>query len=148
MAEQAAPGKPGTQEITVRADMDQLKTVTDFVNRQLTEYGCSNRAKIQLDVVIDEVFCNIARYAYGPEGGTVTVRVMLQEQPGIIAVTFLDRGRPFNPLEKEMPDTTRLKAKERPIGGLGLFMVKRFMDSIAYDYQDGQNVLTMQKKIR
>ena len=148
MAEQAAPGKPGTQEITVRADMDQLKTVTDFVNRQLADCGCSRRTRIHLDVAIDEVFCNIVRYAYDAEPGTVTVRVTAEEETGIIAVTFLDRGRPFNPLEKEMPDTTRLKAKERPIGGLGLFMVKRFMDSIAYDYQDGQNVLTMQKKIR
>lgn len=148
MSGQAATGESNTREITVEASMDQIHTVTDFVNRKLTEHGCTERARIQLDVAIDEIFGNIARYAYGSETGSATVRVWVEEGSGIIHITFIDQGQPFNPLEKEMPDTTGLKPKERPIGGLGLFMIKRTMDRLTYDYQDGNNILTIEKKIR
>lgn len=148
MPEQAAAGESDMREMTVEATMDNIETVTNFVNQQLTEHGCLERAMVQLDVAIDEVFGNIVRHAYGAETGAATVQVWIEEEPGIIHITFIDQGQPFNPLEKEMPDITRLKAKERPIGGLGLFMLKRTMDNMTYDYQDGKNVLTIEKKIR
>ena len=127
MSEMAAKGESGVLEITVEASMDQIQTVTDFVNRQLEAYGCPERTRIQLDVAIDEIFGSIVRYAYGSETGSASVRLWMEEETGILHISFIDRGTPFNPLEKEIPDTTGLKARERPIGGLGLLMAVRLM---------------------
>ena len=135
------------REMTVEATMDQIGPVTAFVNEQLTQLGCSNRIRIQIDVAIDEIFGNIVRYAYGQGTGPATVCVDVEESPLSVVIMFIDQGVPFDPLAHEKPDTTKLPAKERPIGGLGLFMVKNTMDDIAYDYQDGKNILTIRKKI-
>ena len=135
------------REITVDASVDQIKPVTDFVNQQLEELGCSSRIRIQIDVAIDEIFSNIARYAYSETEGTATVRVDVEEDPLSIIITFSDHGEPYDPLSKEMPNTIGLPAKKRPIGGLGLFMVKKTMDAISYTYEKGQNILKIRKKI-
>ena len=135
------------REITVDADVEQIKPVTDFVNLQLEELSCSPRIRIQIDVAIDEIFSNIARYAYNKMNGTATVRVDVEEDPLCVVITFSDHGEPYDPLSIEMPDTTGLPAKKRPIGGLGLFMVKKTMDAIDYTYEDGKNILTIRKKI-
>ena len=135
------------REITVDAAVDQITVVTAFVNEQLAELGCSERVRIQVDMAIDELFGNIARYAYDPDTGPATVRVDVEEDPLCVIISFIDQGTPFNPLAKEMPDTTGMKARERPIGGLGLFMVKKTMDDVAYAYEDGKNILTIRKKI-
>ena len=135
------------RELTVDASLDQIGRVTDFVNEQLSELGCSQRIRIQVDVAIDELFGNIARYAYDPEVGPATVRVDVEDDPLSVIITFIDRGVPYDPVSAEFRDTTHLSAKDRPIGGLGLFMVKKTMDAISYNYQDGQNILTIRKTI-
>ncbi len=135
------------REMTVEAVLDQIGPVTDFVNEYLTELGCPNRVRIQIDVAIDELFSNIARYAYSPGRGTATVRAEVGEDPRCVAVTFIDQGKPFDPLKAKIPDTTALPAGLRPIGGLGLIMVKKTMDDISYRYQNGKNILTIRKKI-
>ena len=135
------------REITVNASMDQVRHVTDFINAQLKELGCPERIRIQVDVAVDELFGNIIRYAYKSRPGTATVRVDVDDEPLSVIITFIDNGIPFDPLKKEFKDTTRLPARERPIGGLGLFMVKKTMDDVSYDYRDGQNVLIIRKKI-
>ena len=147
MSGQRAAEQADVQEITVPAAMDQIETVTDFVNGWLDRHECQETVQIQLDIAVDEVFSNIVRYAYGSGTGTATVRIGAEEETGMISITFIDGGTPFNPLEKEMPDTTGLRARERPIGGLGLFIIKKKMDRIIYDYQDGKNILTIYKKI-
>ena len=134
-------------EMTVNAAPEQLAPVMDFVNKRLTALGCSNKVRFDVYVVVNEIFCNIIRYAYGPETGTVTVRVETEEDPPALTMTFMDRGVPFDPLAKEMPDTTALPAWKRPVGGLGLFMVRRLVDEIAYVRRDGQNVLTLRKRV-
>ncbi len=134
------------REITVNASVDEIKSVTDFVNSQLAELGCTERIRIQVDIAIDEIFGNIVRYAYNPEHGSATVRVDVEEDPLSVIVAFIDKGIPFDPLRSKEPDVT-LQAKERPIGGLGLFIVKKTMDGISYDYKDGQNILTIRKRI-
>ena len=134
------------REITVPATFDEIVTVTDFVNESLTALGCEKSVRIQVDVAIDEIFSNIVRYAYAPESGPVSVRVEEEENPPCVIITFIDHGTPFDPLTAKTPDTT-LPARKRPIGGLGLFMVKKTMDGISYRYQDGQNILTIRKKI-
>ena len=135
------------REITVEASLARIGAVTDFVNEQLAELGCPDGIRIQIDVAIDELFGNIARYAYGADTGEATVRMDVEDEPRSVVITFIDRGAPFDPLAWEMPDTTHLPARQRPIGGLGLFMVKKTMDGVAYDYRNGQNMLTIRKKL-
>ncbi len=135
------------QEITVNATTEQIENVTKFINKQLEELGCSERILIQMAIAIDELFGNIARYAYDPKTGPATVRVDVEEDPLCAIITFIDEGKPFDPLKRKFKDTTGLPARERPIGGLGLFMVKKIMDDISYSYEDGKNILTIRKKI-
>ena len=135
------------QEITVEARIDQMLSVTDFVNAALKALGCSARTRIQMDVAVDELFSNIVRYGYGKKPGPVTVRVDAEDDPRCVVVTFIDRGIPYDPVSAEFVDTTHLSATERPIGGLGVFMVKKSMDDMRYSYCDGQNIQTIRKRI-
>ena len=134
-------------EITVRAAPEQIDAVMDFVNRQLEALGCPEETRVDLDVAVDELLSNIIRYAYGPGTGTVTVRVETREEPMTVILTFLDQGAPFDPLAEERPDTTSLPTRERPMGGLGLYLVRSLVDEITYARRDGQNVLTVHKEI-
>ena len=134
------------KELTIAATIENIETVTDFVNEQLEAYDCPMKAQMQIDIAIDELFGNIAHYAYNPESGSATVRVEVFEDPLSVVITFIDNGIPYDPLKKEDPNTT-LSADEREIGGLGIFMVKKTMDDVIYEYKDGQNRLTIVKKI-
>ncbi|MBE7003254.1 MAG: ATP-binding protein [Ruminococcaceae bacterium] len=133
-------------ELTIEAKTENLDEVLAFVNGQLEKYDCSPRAQMQLEIAVEELFVNIANYAYSPEVGSATVRVELQQDPASVTVTFIDHGVPYDPLAKEDPDVT-LSADEREIGGLGIYMVKKSMDAVAYEYKDGQNILTLKKKL-
>ena len=133
------------QEITVAAAVENLEAVTAFVDRCLEEIGCSPRAQMQIDVAVDELFSNIAYYAYPPGSGTVTLRVEAAE-PDDVMLTFIDSGVPYDPLSRPDPDTT-LSAEERRIGGLGIYMVKKSMDDVSYAYEDGKNVFTIKKRL-
>lgn len=132
-------------EITVNASLNEIRTATDFINRQLTETGCDEWFRIQIDIAIDEILSNIARFAYHQNTGSATVRFDTENDPRNIVLTFIDRGTPYDPLTAADPDIS-LPAKERSIGGLGLFMVRKIMDDISYSYRDGQNILTVRKK--
>lgn len=134
------------KELTVEAKVENIDAVTDFVNAALEEYSCSMKAQTQIDVAIDELFGNIARYAYNPEVGKATVQVEMEENTPVVTVTFRDQGMPYNPLNAQDPDVT-LSAEEREIGGLGIYLVKKSMDEVLYEYQDGQNILRVRKKI-
>ncbi len=133
-------------EITLDASVEQIATVTEFVNKCLAGLGCSDRIRRQIDIAIDEIYGNIARYAYRMGKGPATVCVDVQEDPLCVVITFMDNGVPFDPLAVKAPDTT-LPAEERPIGGLGLLMVKILMDDVIYSYEDGKNKLTIRKRI-
>ena len=105
---------------------------------------CPLSVQTQLNIAVEEIFVNIAHYAYTPGKGDATVRVETDKKNRSISVTFTDRGIPYNPLEKADPDTT-LSAEERQIGGLGIFMVKKSMDAMEYRREDGMNILTIRK---
>ena len=135
------------KELTVAATVENIETVTDFVNEQLEALDCPMKAQMQIDIAIDELFGNIAHYAYNPEIGKATVRVEVIEEPLSVVITFIDNGVPYDPLAKADPDTT-LSAEEREIGGLGIYMVKKSMDDITYEYKDGQNILTIKKNLQ
>ncbi|MBR5680816.1 MAG: ATP-binding protein [Clostridia bacterium] len=131
------------QAITVKAEVAALDRVTDFVNETLEALGCPMKTLMQIDLAVEEIFVNIASYAYGPEGGDAVIRVSAAD--GGVRVAFEDRGIPFDPTAREDPDRTA-GAEERPIGGLGIFLTKKLMDAVAYEYRDGMNILTIEKK--
>ena len=135
------------KELTVEAKIENIEAVTDFVNEQLEALDCPMKAQMQIDIAIDELFGNIAHYAYNPEIGKATVRVEVIEDPLAVTITFIDNGIPYDPLAKADPDTT-LSAEEREIGGLGIYMVKKSMDDITYEYKDGQNILAIKKNLQ
>ena len=134
------------KEIEVDADDSKLDTVMEFLEQNLETVDCSPKAQMQICVAAEEIFVNIAHYAYGSETGKATVRVELSGDPVTVTITFMDNGVPFDPLAKEDPDVT-LTADERKIGGLGIFMTKKTMDDVTYEYKDGKNILQMKKMI-
>ena len=131
------------KELTVDAVIDNVRTVTDFVNGLLEAADCPPKLQLQMDVVIDEVFSNIALYAYAPEKGTATVRIRIDE--AAVTLTFSDSGVPFDPLAREDADTSPEALKAR-VGGLGILIVKKTMDEVRYAYSDGKNILTVVKR--
>ena len=134
------------KELTLAAMVENTEKVTEFINGHLEENGCPARARMQIDVAIDELFSNIARYAYAPGSGTATVRYRFSPETRMAQITFVDRGKAFDPLQKPDPDT-KLSAEEREIGGMGIFLVKKTMDDVSYEYADGENRLTIIKRI-
>ena len=133
-------------ELTLPAAVGNIPAVTEFVNAQLEKLACPPKAQAQIDIAIDELFGNIAQYAYDPDTGPATVRVGVQDRPMAVVITFIDHGVPYDPLKNEDPDIT-LSAEKRGTGGLGIFMVKKTMDEITYQYKNGQNILTIKKNL-
>lgn len=131
-------------ELTLEATIENIERVTDFVNEQLETIDCPMKVQMQIDIAIDELFSNIARYAYRPETGPATVRVEVCEAPPSVIITFIDHGIPYDPLKKKDPDTS-LSLDEREIGGLGIYLVKKSMDDVTYEYKDGRNILRITK---
>ena len=134
-------------ELRIKAKVENLNDVMAFVDAELEKLDCPMRAQMQIDVAVEELFINIAHYAYAPETGNATIRVQPDEDAHAVAITFIDRGIPYNPLAKPDPDVT-LSAEERQIGGLGIFMVKKSMDGMRYEYRDGHNILKIIKKLK
>ena len=134
------------KELTLQATLENIPVVTAFIDEQLETLDCPMKAQMQIDVAIDELFGNIAHYAYAGATGDATVRFDFDEATCMASITFVDSGTPFNPLEKADPDVT-LSAEERGIGGLGIFMVKKTMDRIEYTHKNGFNILSIHKRI-
>lgn len=134
------------KELTVDATVESIPVITDFVDEQLAEYDCPMKAQAQIDIAIDELFSNIVHYAYHPGIGPATVRVEVVEKPLSVVITFIDQGVPYDPLAKEDPDVT-LSAQDREIGGLGIYIVKKNMNEITYEYKDGRNILKIRKEL-
>ena len=134
------------KELMLDAVIENIPQVMEWVDAQLEALDCPPRAQMQIDIAIDELFSNIARYAYSPDIGPATVRIEAEENPPAVIITFLDHGIPFDPLKRDDPDVTRT-LEDREIGGLGIFMVKKTMDEIRYEYKDGKNILRIKKKI-
>ena len=133
------------KELTLPATVENIAAVTDFVTGQLEALDCPMNAQFQISIAIDELFGNIAHYAYHPGTGDATVRFEADDSG--VTITFIDRGAPYDPLTAESPDTT-LPADERIPGGLGIFMVRKSMDDMTYRREDGLNILTIRKNLR
>lgn len=134
------------EELVIEATVDNLSKVMEFVDAELEKAGCGMKSQMQIDIAVEEIFVNIANYAYKPGTGDATIRVSVVGKPAMASITFIDSGIPYNPLAKDDPDVT-LSAEERQVGGLGIFMVKNSMDDMIYEYKDGKNVLTLKKQL-
>ena len=133
-------------EMNVAATLENLDTAMGFIEEHLVSYGCPETAQMQVMLAAEEVYVNIANYAYNPEVGPATIQVEVHEAPLEVVITFMDNGKPFDPLAKGDPDIT-LSADDREIGGLGIFLVKQTMDDVHYEYTDGRNVLRIRKRL-
>lgn len=134
------------KKIQLEAKVENLQTVLDLIDDELDNAGCPMKVKMQIDIAVEELFVNVANYAYAPGTGEATVIIDVEPSPGKAVITIKDGGIPFDPTSKEDPDVT-LSAAERRIGGLGIYMAKKSMDSMEYAYKDGCNIVTITKNI-
>jgi len=130
------------KKITVKAKIDSLVDVMDFVNTELELHNFPASAQDDLNLVVDEIFANITHYAYDTDDGFAEVSISVGETA---VLRFEDTGKPYNPLDREEPDLD-VPIEEREIGGLGIHFVKSVMDKVEYEYKDGKNILTVTKE--
>ena len=131
-------------KLTVPAKIESLHVVMDFLSSQLDSVDHDMKARLQLELSIEEAYVNIVNYAYESDDGDVVICCNIDESPLKVTMQFIDYGVPYNPLENEDPDIS-LDAEEKEIGGLGIFLIKKNVDDISYEYHDGKNILTIQK---
>lgn len=136
------------KQITLAATVENVDEVIAFIDGLLDENDCPMKTAMAIDIAAEEIFVNIAHYAYAPEIGEATVSADIKTDSGepVLSLTFADHGVKYNPLERPDPDIT-LGAEERSIGGLGIFMVKKSMDNVYYEYRGGMNIFTLEKKL-
>lgn len=135
------------KELRIEATLENLDNVLAFVDAGLEEQDCPIKVQMQLDVAVEELYVNIAHYAYAPGTGQAVIEFDYNEDTGIVKITFKDSGTPFDPTAKADPDTT-LSAAERQIGGLGIYMAKKSTDEMNYEYKDNMNILSIFKKLQ
>lgn len=133
-------------DLTIPAAVENMDQVLAFVDEALENLDCPMKAQIQIDIMVEELFVNIAHYAYPQGSGDATIRVNTDEDARFVEITFIDSGIPYDPLAKPDPDIT-LSAEERQIGGLGIYIVKKSMDDMKYKRLDGKNILVITKKL-
>jgi anti-sigma regulatory factor (Ser/Thr protein kinase) len=134
------------KELKLTATVESLDEVLAFIDAELESVDCPMKVQMQLDVAVEELYVNIAHYAYAPGTGEATVSIDITQDPLNVTITFKDSGIPFDPTAKADPDVT-LSAQERQIGGLGIYMAKKGTDEMKYEYKDGQNILSISKKL-
>lgn len=134
------------EELKLQASDDTLQQVLVIIEKHLQENACDPEVQRLILVAVEEIYVNIAHYAYGGKNGEAIVQMEISQDPRSCRVTFRDKGAPYNPLEKDDPDTT-IPLEERQIGGLGIYLVKQTMDHVEYEYKDGYNILTIEKEI-
>ena len=143
------------KKMECEALISNLNQVISFVEEELESLGCSMKQQMQITLAVEEIYVNIAHYAYGktdeagqiiPDSGSGRMSLSLGADNGLVTLVFQDGGVPYNPLERKDPDIS-LSAEDREIGGLGIFMAKKSMDNMKYEYRDGKNILTLEKRI-
>jgi anti-sigma regulatory factor (Ser/Thr protein kinase) len=132
------------KELTLEAVLENVETAQEFVNGCLKNTECPVKIVTQINIAVEEIFANIAHYAYASGTGSATIGVEVLDNPLTAVITFTDRGVPYNPVQKKDPDIS-LSVEERDIGGLGIYMVKKSMDDVSYEYKDGNNILQIKK---
>ncbi len=132
------------KELEIDALKENLPKVLAFVDEELESVECPMLTQTTIDIAVEELFVNIASYAYESSVGNAVIQIEILREPLSAVITFIDSGKEYNPLAKEDPDIT-LSLHERKEGGLGIYMVKQSMDDVAYEYKDGKNIFTIRK---
>lgn len=132
------------KELVIPAINDNLDAVLEFVSAFLEDAGFQIKQIMQVNIAVEEIYINISSYAYNPDVGPAHIICSIHGNKAVIE--FIDSGKPYNPLDRVDPDITK-SAEERGIGGLGVFMVKQLMDNISYKYENGKNILVIEKNI-
>ncbi|MBQ7155311.1 MAG: SpoIIE family protein phosphatase [Synergistaceae bacterium] len=131
-------------ELVIEAKIEKLDEVLEFIDQHLEEWECTPKVVAQINIATEEIFVNIAHYAYENKEGVA--KIVLKHTGNDAEITFTDSGIPYNPLEHEDPDIT-LSAEDREVGGLGIYIVKKSMNSVSYEYRDNHNVLKIRKNL-
>ncbi|SCW41293.1 Anti-sigma regulatory factor (Ser/Thr protein kinase) [Ruminococcaceae bacterium YRB3002] len=134
------------KELDIKAVCENLPEVLSFVDEQLAHLSCSHKVISQIDAAVEEIFVNISSYAYDPMIGSATIRMEFSDDPLSVIISFVDGGVPYDPLAKPDPNL-KIPVRDRRKGGLGIFIVKKTMDDVSYEYKDGQNILTIMKTL-
>ena len=131
-------------ELKIEAKKENFEKVLAFVDEALEKAGAPYEVQLSVEMAIEEIYLNIVYYAYAQKDGDAIILADINEKDKILTLTFIDEGPEYNPLLKEDPDTT-MDIMDRPIGGLGILMVKKMMDDVAYCRENGENHLTIKK---
>ena len=142
----AETGGAEVKELNIEATLENLDDVIEFVNAEMEPLDLGMKTQMEIELAVEELFTNIARYAYTPETGPASIRVEVNKEEPSVLLTFIDNGVPYDPLAKEDPDVVKM-AQDDQVGGLGIFMVKKTMDQVEYEYKNGKNILRVLKKI-
>ena len=134
------------QELHIESKIENVPEVMSFVKDGLDKLGCSEQIQTQFKMAVDELFGNICYYAYDSGTGPVVITVGTEDDPASAVLVFCDEGKPYNPLEADVPDID-LDIEDRPVGGLGIFLITEMMDDIIYEYKEGKNILKIIKKL-
>ena len=138
-------GESIQRSITLPNDIATISQLSEFVETVCEEKGLDMALTMNLNLALEEAVVNVMSYAYPDSQGDVKVDIIIDDQKVVSILT--DSGIPFDPTQKGDVDTT-LPAEERPIGGLGIHLVKQIMDKVSYQYVDNQNILTLEKNIK
>ncbi len=134
------------KKLVIPAEPKYLDQILNFLDEQLEQVNCKPSIRTTIFIAVEEIFVNIYSYAYPPKEGDVQVYTEISGNPAVIQIDLVDQGPPYDPLQRADPDIT-LSAEERPIGGLGIFMVKKSMDQVRYRYENESNILSLYKTV-
>ena len=129
-------------ELSIEATIENLEKVEEFIDENLDKCNFSTKRMNQIKISVEEIYVNIAHYAYSPNTGMAKISVDINQDDKYMEIVFIDQGKPYNTLENKDPDV-KLKLSERQMGGLGIYMTKKLMDDISYEYSHGKNILTL-----
>lgn len=132
------------KHIRLSNDVQEIPLLNAFVDEICELNGLDDMTTMQMNLAIEEAVVNVMNYAY-PEGTKGFVDITSMSDDEYLQFVISDNGKPFDPTTKEEVDTT-LPVEKRRIGGLGIFLVRKMMDNVKYEYKDGQNILTLRKK--
>ncbi|RHO66023.1 MULTISPECIES: ATP-binding protein [unclassified Parabacteroides] len=132
-----------TNTLIIKNELEQLTRLYAFLDRQAVAYGLEELQLMQVKLALEEAVTNVILYAY-PDKKDQDIRIDMSYENKRLTIVITDTGTDFNPLERQEPDLT-LSLEERPIGGLGIYLVKQLMTEVTYSRSAGKNILTMTK---
>ena len=133
--------------ITIDAVDEAMDPVQDFIREKLVSYGCDKKVLLEIRLAVEEIFINIISYAYRPDIGKAEIECVVDDDPLVVTIQFMDSGKPFNPLNVDDADTSGAQFLEKA-GGFGIHLVKHTMDSVDYEFKDGKNILRIKKNLK